>query len=84
MINPLEVNRCVAIYNNLKAVLNLGVAYASRVSLRVGLKRLEKLGVAGIQFPRREHSLLHLTQIPKSMIPFLFYQNILALCSGPR
>ena len=60
MIDPPEVNRCVAIYNNLEALLNLGVAYASRVSPRVGLDRLEKLGVAGIQFPWSEHSLLHL------------------------
>ena len=29
---------------------NLGVAYPTRVSLRMGLERLEKLGVAGIQF----------------------------------
>ena len=84
MINPLEVNRCVAIYNNLEALLNLGVAYASCVSLRMGLERLEKLGVARIQFPWSAHSLLHLPQIPKSMIPILFYPNILALCSELR
>ena len=71
MLDPPEENQCVAICNSLEAPLNLGVACASCVSPSVGLERLEKLGVARIQFPYGEHSLLHLTQIPKSMIPIL-------------
>ena len=84
MLDPPEVNQFVAICNSLEALLNLGVACASRFFPHVVLEHLKKLGVAGIQFPYGEHSLLHLIQIPKSIIPILFYPKILALCSELR
>ena len=65
MFDPSDVNQCEAIRDSLESLLNLGVACASRVSLRVGLEHLEKLGVPEIQFIYTEYSLLHLTQIPK-------------------
>ena len=81
MLDPPVVNQCAAICNSLEALLNVGVACVSRISPSVGLERFENLDMAGIQFRYGEHSLLHLTQILKSMIPILFYPNTLALCS---